>query len=1322
MLLSTTNSIERLSVLFGFMLLIILTSAEILCAQTEVAGEVSGVWDIEGSPYIAVDEVSVPTGEQLTIEPGVEVRFQAQLPFLVNGILRAIGTEEDSVWFISDDPDNDVRWGGIHFVEAEDGCEIAFSHISGIGWEDAPRDINGILIERSSTVIRNCLITDCFDFHFDNRLARACLWIAEANGVIIEENSIVGNTGSAIGLFRGRGITRITGNIIRGNNGNGISCFQGDIAYIQSNQILDNSLHGLKIQNDFSNVENNTISGNEYDGISSRCNVVVIKGNVITNNSIRDGFGLDLHTHFGRSIVVGNIIAYNSSDGGVALDRGHKTHFYNNVVYRNSRYGIYGRQFANDKNIQNCILWGHFIDDISNGIHNIHYCAVGSRFGEEGMVNEVPRFIDPENGDFRLVEDSPLFDAGNPHPLYNDADGSRADLGAYGGNNLVFGFGESIEYSEIGYYCLNEEYITLCNFNENAVILREIILTGDENFTFDLEVPLQIPTHEWFNLPVTFRPMEAGEYNATLSLIFDDYNPVDRVETSLNATALDGAFGDASGVWTREMSPIHVIGDVIIPSWDTLYIDPGVELLLDPEVRIYNLDNRGRLFAIGTPEDSIIFTLALEEPEPGDWSAIRVKGEMAYCIAEYGVGITLSHDSRIDNSTIRNFYGISIEESGILSNSTITNCGTAISRSSRGYAYHNLIAFNETVNVGEEIWEEMADILTCEGNIFYQNEVINTLNRPHPAFRNNCIFASEVAGSPLIGGLNHENGNGIACDENFNIALNPQFVNTEESDFHLLEDSPCIDAGNPYWQRDTDGSWVDMGPFPFNNDDELPQIIIEPDLIEVEEPSENVINLTNDGEGRLWWRIFLDAEWASCEPMNGVLSQEEDLDLILTIEDMEFEPGIYETQLNVDSNDPENPMYSIPISMRIGGENIRALDVSFSEGWSLISVNINPLNCYLEGEARGPHIIRMFETVIDDIIMVKDERGGFYAPEFEFNNIPYWNLAEGYLVKTSSNIETSWSGEIILSYADVPLEEGWNFVAYFPTFELDASAPDFLVLSPIIDNVIIAKDENGLFLSPEFNFSNMPSWRESKGYQVRVNEDVVLNYPEGREGDIVVRGEAVKQDQRLPHFARNYSTSENMSVLIVSVSGIEVELGDRIAAFDLDGNLVGTGNTDADGRCGIAVWGNDKTTDMKEGLRTDEAFELRVWSSKSNIESLLSIESVYNGQLPLYEPNGFSAISVQSAPLLPNEFSLATAFPNPFNGTTKLSFNVPHTSQILIIISDIAGRHVKTLINSEKEAGSHTITWNAESYPTGVYIVKMEALGFKATGKLLLVK
>ncbi|MBT7617441.1 MAG: hypothetical protein HN590_09185, partial [Calditrichaeota bacterium] len=79
---------------------------------------------------------------------------------------------------------------------------------------------------------------------------------------------------------------------------------------------------------------------------------------------------------------------------------------------------------------------------------------------------------------------------------------------------------------------------------------------------------------------------------------------------------------------------------------------------------------------------------------------------------------------------------------------------------------------------------------------------------------------------------------------------------------------------------------------------------------------------------------------------------------------------------------------------------------------------------------------------------------------------------------------------------DIPLEAGWNLIAYLPTYELDASAPNFPVLAPIIDNVLIAKDVHGRFMFPELNFSNMPPWRETQGYQVDVNEDVVLNYPD----------------------------------------------------------------------------------------------------------------------------------------------------------------------------------------------------------------------------------
>lgn len=127
--------------------------------------------------------------------------------------------------------------------------------------------------------------------------------------------------------------------------------------------------------------------------------------------------------------------------------------------------------------------------------------------------------------------------------------------------------------------------------------------------------------------------------------------------------------------------------------------------------------------------------------------------------------------------------------------------------------------------------------------------------------------------------------------------------------------------------------------------------------------------------------------------------------------------------------------------------------------------------------------------------MLKDEQGHFYSPAFGFNNIPYWNLTEGYLIKITEAVETTWEGEPIPFDAEIPLAEGWNFIAYYPDYELSAAAPDFPVLAPIINRVLIAKDEDGNFLNPAFRFSNMPPWRPGKGYQVKVSANVILRYP-----------------------------------------------------------------------------------------------------------------------------------------------------------------------------------------------------------------------------------
>ncbi len=93
-------------------LFLVFLAVNIATAQTEVEGEVSGVWDAEGSPYIVVDSTWVPEEEELTIEAGVEVLFAEGLGIDVFGSINAEGTEEDSIFFLP--IEEDQSWRGIY--------------------------------------------------------------------------------------------------------------------------------------------------------------------------------------------------------------------------------------------------------------------------------------------------------------------------------------------------------------------------------------------------------------------------------------------------------------------------------------------------------------------------------------------------------------------------------------------------------------------------------------------------------------------------------------------------------------------------------------------------------------------------------------------------------------------------------------------------------------------------------------------------------------------------------------------------------------------------------------------------------------------------------------------------------------------------------------------------------------------------------------------------------------------------------------------------------------------------------------------------------
>jgi len=85
-------------------------------------------------------------------------------------------------------------------------------------------------------------------------------------------------------------------------------------------------------------------------------------------------------------------------------------------------------------------------------------------------------------------------------------------------------------------------------------------------------------------------------------------------------------------------------------------------------------------------------------------------------------------------------------------------------------------------------------------------------------------------------------------------------------------------------------------------------------------------------------------------------------------------------------------------------------------------------------------------------------------------------------------------------------------------------------------------------------------------------------------------------------------------------------------------------------------------------------------------------------------------------------YALLGNYPNPFNPTTSITFELPTASHVLLSVYDLLGKEVGTLVNGVKESGRHVVSFDASVLPSGIYIYTIRAGGFVQTRKMLLMK
>jgi hypothetical protein len=92
------------------------------------------------------------------------------------------------------------------------------------------------------------------------------------------------------------------------------------------------------------------------------------------------------------------------------------------------------------------------------------------------------------------------------------------------------------------------------------------------------------------------------------------------------------------------------------------------------------------------------------------------------------------------------------------------------------------------------------------------------------------------------------------------------------------------------------------------------------------------------------------------------------------------------------------------------------------------------------------------------------------------------------------------------------------------------------------------------------------------------------------------------------------------------------------------------------------------------------------------------------------------------AEVLPGDYSMTQNYPNPFNPTTMISFALPQDAKVLLSVYDVSGRQVATLVDGYRGAGVHDVTFDASNLASGIYLYRLQAGDFNATGKMVLMK
>ena len=378
-------------------------------------------------------------------------------------------------------------------------------------------------------------------------------------------------------------------------------------------------------------------------------------------------------------------------------------------------------------------------------------------------------------------------------------------------------------------------------------------------------------------------------------------------------------------------------------------------------------------------------------------------------------------------------------------------------------------------------------------------------------------------------------------------------------------------------------------------------------------------------------------------------------------------------------------------------------DIPMEKGWNLISVPFT-------GVKTRPK--QIFSTLIrKGLLEYVSSPSGYFKPGDPYSTLTSISSKEGYYLKLNGPVNKIFFRGRALTDKTLSLSAGWNMIAYSPDYELAVDkAFESLIASNTLQYVT-GFVQGALVYDPDApQSSTLNTLKPTKGYWVKVKEAVTsFSFPAQTQGGSVGKIAA-------NHSVKHPEVKPNPSFMFIKGKIIgRYNVGDWVKVLSEDNHVVGAAEIIEGGYLrNSAVYGDDVTTEDIDGLKPGE-----------------KISFTYDGDTLAshiqFNPMSFHDVKLDYDTFLPTIFALYQNHPNPFNPITTIRYDLPEDGPVSIIIYDLMGREVKTLVNQVSAPGRYSVNWNGRNkwgkqIASGMYFYRMETPGFQSVKKLIFLK